>query len=114
MLKGHTGHSSIAGTLRLAGSTAVRRMEEVRIRWDVLGNPSGQRRARGEALQRLRLIEQKLWAVIDGNPDDQTALAAIAQLIEIHDRMITLNGLTPKVMERMDTSGVRDGVLVEV
>lgn len=103
MLKGFGSYSSIAKALGLPGSTVQQYMERVHIRWETYGNTANQRRARGEALMRLNLIQSKLWDIIHNGTGDSVKLAAIGLLMQWQDRMLQLKGLTPDVLSKINT-----------
>ncbi len=110
MLKGFSD-SLMAGALGVAVSTVKRYAEKINILWETLGHPSNHRRARGKALRRLDLIQQRLWSLIDKDSDDQITLEAVDRLFQCHDRMLVLDGLTPEVVRKIDASGGQSQVV---
>lgn len=103
MLKGHSSYSVIAKELGVSGATAKQYMERVLVRWEVQGGRAKHRRLRGEALSRLRLIEQELWEIVETSPP-QVTLSALRQIVEVIGQQLMLQGLTQSVLEGMATA----------
>lgn len=105
MLKGHSSYSVIAKQLMVSGVTAKQYMERVLVRWEVQGSRANHRRLRGEALSRLRLIEQELWGIAEASTS-QVALIALKQIVDVIAQQLSLNGLTQSVLEGMATANL--------
>lgn len=103
MLKGNSSYSVIAKQLGVSGVTAKQYMERVLVRWEVHGGRAKHRRLRGEALSRLRLIEQELWGIAEAS-SPQVALVALKQIVDVIGQQLLLNGLTQSVLEGMATT----------
>lgn len=73
----------------------------VNARWEVTGGGRDLKRNRGEALHKLDLVESEMWVKFsnaDGYKAQASAMKAILQTIALRNE---INGLAPKVMERL-------------
>lgn len=90
----------------------TRYMERVYARWELYGGHQDLARQRGETLNRLDLIEQELWQRVNNNNDSdpRVALVALNNLTQLSAQRTSLLGLTPKVIERMNSQDAGDSI----
>lgn len=101
MLKGISNISVIAGILKLPSSTAHNYAKAVHSRWEILGSPQKHIKTKGEALSKLTLIENELWSLYSnaGKESLGRKVGILAQLQQVVDRKLIINGLSPRVLE---------------
>ena len=77
-----------------------RYMARVLARWELVGANQDYGRARGESLQRLDLVESKLWDQIDEKkkPTTKTTVAVLKTVLQVQQQRADILGLTPKVI----------------
>ena len=70
-------------------------------RWELFGTTREHARHRGEGLNRLDLIESELWSRLGNIEDPRIRIKTLKAILDVHDRRVELQGLTPKVIERI-------------
>jgi hypothetical protein len=106
MLKGVTRPELIGQLLELNTRTVMRLVERVYARWEITGGGRTITRFRGEAMARLDLLEQEIWAKYaalsnrqEPSPKDEARMLKL--LLDISGQRNALLGLSPKVIERL-------------
>lgn len=101
LLKGITNQTVISNLLKITQQTCSIYVRMVHARWEVLGNPQKHGRTKGEALSKLTLIENELWTLYSNAPADsmKSKVSILAQLQNVVDRKLLINGLSPRVLE---------------
>lgn len=105
MLKGIVTVNVIAVTLKLNYATAKKYVEQVHYRWAILGGSTRMLQVKGEAKQRLDLIHAELWKMFENTTKARIKGMVLNQLIQVHDRKLILDGITPKTIPLMPDSG---------
>jgi len=98
LLKGVVSFQHIAATLGASTVTVKRYVDQVYYRWAVLGGAPKMRQLKGEAKARLDLINNELWVLFSNTTDEKIKTACMAQLLNVHDRKMILEGLTQKML----------------
>ncbi len=107
MTKGFHRKSQLTKVLKITEAEVDRYIPRVLARWEMLGSWRDHARHRGEALHRLDLIEQSLWALLEPKPDEPELrvtdhMKILGVMLKVHDRRTKMLGLTPKVIERIN------------
>lgn len=105
MLKGVITVNVIATELKLNYATAKKYVEQVHYRWAILGGSTRMLQVKGEAKQRLDLIHAELWNMFKDAKKNTIKVMCLTQLIQVHDRKLILDGITPKTIPLMPDNG---------
>lgn len=98
MLKGIVTVNTISKQLKMNYATAKKYVEQVHYRWAILGGSTRMIQVKGEAKQRLNLINEELWKMHQATKDNKIKGMCLTQLIQVHDRKLILEGITPKTI----------------
>ena len=109
MMKGIRAKHQLSALLDIDRRSIDRYIERVIARWELLGASQDHARHRGEALSRLDLIESELWSRFSNEGDQNKSLSALRYLLELQQQRNELQGLTPKVIERIAITGEAAG-----
>ncbi len=101
LLKGVTTASTVAATLGVHPDTAKKYIEQIHYRWAALGQRSRIVQVKGEAKARLDLITNELWVLFSNSNSESVKGSCLSKLLEVHDRKLVIEGLTPKMIESL-------------
>lgn len=101
MLKGVNSASAIGAMLLLDTQQVHRYMQAVTARWEIVGSQRNITVLRGQMVSRYDLLLQEAWVKLQNTQDDRNATVLIGTINNILSNMQTLQGLTPKVVERL-------------
>lgn len=107
MTKGFRRKSQLMRMLKITSAEVDRYIPRVLARWEMLGTARDHARHIGEALHRLDLIEQGMWALLEPKPDEPPLrvtdqMKILGVMLKVHDARTKMLGLTPKVIERIN------------
>ena len=100
MLKGVTSTQVLCDILKVEKHTVNALCHAVRTRWELAGGPRNGNLVKGEALAKLAMIENSYWTLF-GAPTTPppTKVMVLNNLINVIDRKMVIQGLTPRVLE---------------
>ena len=113
LLKGVISTNQIAVTLGIAYMTAKKYVEQVHYRWSFSGGPTRMHQLKGEARARLDIINSELWMLFSNSNDTKEKVVIMNQLLNVHDRKLIVEGMTPQIMESLATEVETKGVNVK-
>jgi len=96
LLKGTSNVNSIAAAVGIKWETADKYIEEIYVRWATLGNFAQMKQRRGRARARLELLASELWRQHSEASSTAIKNQALGLLLQVHDRQMILDNLTPK------------------
>ena len=102
MLRGITNMHTIAGILNLAYHTVTVLVKAVHARWELNGGPRNASKVKGEAINKVSLIEQEYWNLFQ--KETTTApikVSILSNIVTLIDRKLLLHGLSPRVLETL-------------
>lgn len=112
MLKGVRNKRHLMEMLQIQDGRAIDRyIKRVHARWEMGGTTREHARHRGEALQRLDLIESEIWSKLsnlDQKTSPQVALNYLKALMDGQKQRSELLGLTPKVIAHIGAGADAD------
>jgi hypothetical protein len=102
MAKGIRGKRQLMTLLDIKDHRQIDRyIARVSARWEMTGTSKDHARHRGEGLNRLDLVESELWSKLGNIEDPRIRIKTLKAILDVHDRRVELQGLTPKVIERI-------------
>jgi hypothetical protein len=102
MTKGIHSKRQLMSLLEIKDHRQIDRyIARVSARWEMTGTSKDHARHRGEGLNRLDLVESELWSKLGNIEDPRTAIATLSAVLNVHKERVVLQGLTPKVIERI-------------
>lgn len=100
MLKGVTNTRVLEDILKTDKVTTLALCHAVRTRWEIAGGPRNGNLVKGEALAKLAMIENSYWTLFGAaNTPAPTKVMVLNNLINVIDRKMLIQGLTPRVLE---------------
>jgi hypothetical protein len=100
MLKGVTSTKILQDILKTDKITTLALMQAVRTRWEIAGGPRNGNLVKGEALAKLAMIENSYWSLFGAQTTPaNTKVMILNNLINVIDRKMLIQGLTPRVLE---------------
>ncbi len=105
MLKGFLNTGTVASILGISHPTAKKLMERVEYSWAAAGSGMKKQMLRGRAKSRLEMLTQEVWQIFSNTKSDVLKLQALSKLMDIHEKQMAVEGLTPNtIVAIMNTS----------
>lgn len=105
MLKGVTEPRVLQQMLQMPDrNKIIRWIDRIHVKWATVGGGQKLKRYRGEAMNKLDLVQSELWVMANGmrESDSRGYIVAMQQIMAAIRFQGELSGLTPQAIERMN------------
>jgi len=110
LLTGVTSQTAIAERIGINRQTVKRLKKQVEFRWSKNHNEK-LRVVRNRSLSYLQMLNRELWDSYNSASATQSSkVRVLHRLLQVHDKEMVINGLTPKVIESMRVEEVSSSV----
>ena len=101
LLTGVTSQTAIAERLGINRQTVKRLKKQVEFRWATNHNENLMT-IRSRSLSYLQVLNRELWESYNSaNATQSSKVRVLHRLLQVHDKEMVINGLTPKVLESL-------------
>jgi hypothetical protein len=110
LLKGIRNQTLICEVLGLSRPHVSGLIKAVEARWEMDGGPRHTNRMKGEAAAKISMMEDEYWELYSKpSTDPKTKVAILGNIVQLIDRKLLLNGLSPRVLEAIALDAAQVG-----